>query len=123
MSLSDDASSEDPPADSLTTDQVFDLLGDGQRRRAIGVLREADGTVELDELAEETAARGENADPRDISEDRRERTAAMLHHAHLPRLEDANVAEYDPMAGEVELTELAEDLDPYFEVIEANASE
>lgn len=123
MSLSDDASSEDPPADSLTTDQVFDLLADGQRRRAIAVLREADGKVELGELADETAARGENADPADISEDRRERTAAMLHHAHLPRLEDADVAEYDPMGGTVELTDVADDLDPYFEVIEANAAE
>jgi len=122
MSLSD-APSEDAPDDSLTTDQVFDLLGDGQRRRAIAALRARDGEADLDELAEATAAREEDVEREQVDEDQRERTAAMLHHAHLPRLEDANVAEYDPMAGEVELTEVAEDLDPYFEVIETCTSE
>ena len=122
MSLSD-APSEDAPDDSLTTDQVFDLLGDGQRRRAIAALRARDGEADLDELAEATAAREEDIEREEVDADQRERTAAMLHHAHLPRLEDANVAEYDPMAGAVELTEVAGDLDPYFEVIEACASE
>ncbi|WP_135825905.1 DUF7344 domain-containing protein [Halorussus ruber] len=120
MSLSD-APSEDAPDDSMTTDQVFDLLGDGQRRRAIAALRARDGEADLDELAEATAAREEDVEREQVDEDQRERTAAMLHHAHLPRLEDANVAEYDPMAGEVELTEVAEDLDPYFEVIESHS--
>jgi DNA-binding transcriptional ArsR family regulator len=122
MSLSD-APSEDAPDDSLTTDQVFDLLGDGQRRRAIAALRARDGEADLDELAEATAAREEDIEREEVDEGQRERTAAMLHHAHLPRLEDANVAEYDPMAGEVELTEVAGDLDPYFEVIETCTSE
>lgn len=123
MSLSDDAPSDDSPAESLTTDQAFDLLGNGQRRRAIAALQEFDGAVDLGELAEETVARAEDVDRVDVAEDRRERTAAMLHHAHLPRLEDANVAEYDASEGQVELTEVAEELDPYFEVIEANVSE
>jgi hypothetical protein len=123
MPLSDDFPSDDAPAGSLTTDQALDLLGNSQRRRAIRALRAFDGTVDLDELAEATVARAEDVDPTDVTEDRRERTAAMLHHAHLPRLEDVNVAEYDPGAGRVELTDLADELDPYFEVIEAHGPE
>jgi len=114
MSLSDDG---DP---RLTPDEAFDLLGDGERRRALAALREFEDAVSLDRLAEATAARLEDAAPEDVTADRRERTAAMLHHAHLPKLEDADVVSYDPMAGEVELTETAEALEPYFEVLESD---
>ena len=123
MSLGDDTPADDSPSESLNPDQAFDLLGNGQRRRAIAALRESDGVVGLDQLAEATAARAEDMDAADVTEDRRERTAAMLHHAHLPRLEDANVAEYNAGDGRVELTEVAEELAPYFEVIEAHTSE
>ncbi|WP_137287428.1 DUF7344 domain-containing protein [Halorussus salinisoli] len=105
-------------AESLTTDQAFDLLGDGQRRRALAALRESDGAMSLTDLAAETVARVEDVDPSEVTADQRERTATMLHHSHLPRLEDAAVVEYDPATGEVELTGVAVDLEPYFEVIE-----
>ncbi|MFC7080152.1 DUF7344 domain-containing protein [Halorussus caseinilyticus] len=113
---------DDLAAESLTPDQALDLLGDGQRRRAVAVLRESDGPMTLGELAAETVARGDETDsgpdPSEVTTDRRERVATRLHHVHLPRLDDAGVAEYDPMAGEVELTEVVEELDPYFEVVE-----
>ncbi|WP_135854525.1 DUF7344 domain-containing protein [Halorussus salinus] len=112
MSLSDEGDSR------LTTDQAFDLLGDAERRRALSALREFEEAVSLDRLATATAARLEDATPDEVTPDQRERVAAMLHHAHLPRFEDAGVASYDPMAGEVELTEIADELDPYFEVME-----
>ncbi|UPV74215.1 hypothetical protein M0R89_16955 [Halorussus limi] len=113
MSLTDEGDSR-----SLTPDTAFDLLGDGERRRALAALREFDDAVSLDRLAEATAARLEGTTPDDVATDQCERTAAMLHHAHLPRLEDADVVSYDPMSGEVELTEVGEELDPYFEVME-----
>ncbi|UPW00227.1 hypothetical protein M0R88_17160 [Halorussus gelatinilyticus] len=117
MSLTDEGESR------LTTDQAFDLLGDGERRRALAALREFEEAVSLDRLAEATAARRDAVTPveatsDEVTPDQRERVAAMLHHAHLPRFEDAGVATYDPMAGEVELTEAADDLEPYFEVME-----
>ena len=112
MSLSDEGDA------GLTTDQAFDLLGDAERRRALAALREFEEAVSLDRLATATAARLEDATPDEVTPDQRERVAAMLHHAHLPRFEDAGVATYDPMAGEIELTEVADELDPYFEVID-----
>ncbi len=112
MSLSDEGEA------GLTTDQAFDLLGDAERRRALAALREFEEAVSLDRLATATAARLEDATPDEVTPDQRERVAAMLHHAHLPRFEEAGVATYDPMAEEVELTEVADELDPYFEVMD-----
>jgi hypothetical protein len=116
MSLSDEGESR------LTPDRAFDLLGDAERRRALAALREFEESVSLDRLAVATAARRDSVTSDEVTldevtPDRRERVAAMLHHDHLPRFEDAGVATYDPMASEVEPTELADELDPYFEVM------
>ena len=112
---------DDARAESLTTDQAFDLLGDDQRRRALTVLRESDEVVSLDRLAEATAACAEGVDPDDVTPDQRERTATMLHHSHLPRLDDAEVVQYDPASGTVELTGVVEQLDPYLELVEEHS--
>ncbi|WP_132060390.1 DUF7344 domain-containing protein [Halorussus amylolyticus] len=112
--MPDGASSE-----SLTTDRVFDLLADAERRRALSALRSADGSVQLGDLAAETVARDECTDPSTVTADERERTAAALHHKHLPRLADSGVVCYDPAESRVELTETVEELTPYFEIIDA----
>lgn len=116
MSLHDDC------AESLTTDQAFHLLGDSTRRRALAALRATDGAMSLDELAEATVSRAEDATSGVISADRRERTVASLHHCHLPKLDDAGVVEYDLDGNRVEPTEEVEELEPYFEVIETEGT-
>ncbi|WP_435177722.1 DUF7344 domain-containing protein [Halorussus sp. AFM4] len=110
-------------AATLTTDQAFELLADGRRRRAVAALRETDGATTLGDLAEATAARVDGVDRAAVPTDRRERVAASLHHCHLPKLADAGVVEYDPDESRVVPTEAAEELDPYFEVIERRFSE
>jgi hypothetical protein len=111
MSVYDDC------AESLTTDQTFDLLGDGTRRRALTALQAADGAMALGELAEETVAQAEDAAPEAVPADRRKRIAASLHHCHLPKLDDAGVVAYDPSANLVEASGGVEQLEPYFELI------
>ena len=112
MSLHDDC------AESLTTDQAFDLLGDGTRRRALAELQATDGAMSLDELAEATASRAEDVPSERVPADRWEQTAASLHHCHLPKLADAGIVEYDLAENYVEPTDEVEALEPYFEVIE-----
>ena len=109
--------SEQTHAKSIPTDRVFDLLGDGGRRRALSALWTADGETTLDDLAAATVARAEDVGCDDVTTDERERAAAALHHRHLPRLADANVVEYDLAEGTVELTEVAAELRPYFELV------
>lgn len=117
MSLHDDC------AESLTTDQAFDLLGDGTRRRALAALQATDGAISLDELAEATASRAEDVTPGELSADRWERTAASLHHCHLPKLADAGVVDYDIVENQVEPTDEVEALEPYFELIETEGTD
>jgi hypothetical protein len=117
MSLHDDC------AESLTTDQAFDLLGDGTRRRALAALQETDGAMSLDRLAEATACRAEGVTPGEVSADRWERTAASLHHCHLPKLADAGIVEYDLAENQVEPTGEITELEPYFELIETEETD
>lgn len=112
-------SSHDGVGDSLlTTDQAFDLLGDGTRRRALAALQTTDGAMSLDELAEATASRAEDVPSARVPTDRWEQTAASLHHCHLPKLADAGMVEYDLAENQVEPTEGVEELEPYFDLIE-----
>ena len=110
---------EEPAGESLTPDRAFDLLRNDRRRRALRALREANEAMALGELAAETVARDEGVAPGAVSADRRERIAASLHHCHLPKLEDASVVEYDSVADRVDATETVEELQPYFELAEA----
>ncbi|WP_134670514.1 DUF7344 domain-containing protein [Halorussus marinus] len=102
---------------TLTTDEVFELLSDADRRCALVVLRRADGAVSLGELASATVAIAEDRDPEGVADDERERTATALHHRHLPRLAEAGVVDYDPAESRVELTDAAADLDPVFRML------
>jgi len=75
-----------------STNEMFDVLSDGQRRRALNYLSESEGVVTLGELAERVTRAEE--DP--------ERAAIALHHGHLPKLTDAGLVEYDPVSRTVE---------------------
>ena len=85
--------------DTISTKEamtVFDVLGDPQRSEAVRVLQEHGTPIPLDRLArlvEDDAPPGSAAD-RAAGDGRQSRTA--LHHAHLPKLDDAGVIEYDP---------------------------
>jgi len=104
-------------SETLTTDEVFDLLSDADRRCALAALRRADGEASLGELASATVALAEDCDREAVTDDQRERTATALHHRHLPRLVEADVVSYDPEAGRVELTDAATELDSVFRML------
>ncbi|MFC7081107.1 DUF7344 domain-containing protein [Halorussus caseinilyticus] len=73
-------------------DQLFEVLADGYRRRVLAYLDDTDdGIAAFSELVEHVADDSDGE-----STDDHERIAVNLHHNHLPKLEDANVVEYDP---------------------------
>lgn len=96
-------------ADSLSTDEVLDLLSSGRRRFVIQYLAEEDRT-DLTQLARETAAWEHGVPPSAITDDGRRRTYISLYQTHLPRLEEANVITYDEDERTVELAENAQTL-------------
>lgn len=75
--------------DQRALDRVFELMADGQRRWTVEKLRaSADGVASVEELAGHLVARSEATD--------RERVENTLHHRILPKLDDANIVDYDP---------------------------
>jgi hypothetical protein len=73
-------------------DELFEVLANEERRRLLGYLESTDEhVVTFSELVEHVTDESDA-----LSNDDRDRAAVNLHHNHLPKLEAANVAEYDP---------------------------
>ncbi|WP_323675897.1 hypothetical protein [Halorubellus sp. PRR65] len=84
----------------LGTDERHCLLADSDRRAVIGVLADRATPIQLSELAGEVAmARAPTTV--DVDAHRRE-FEIVLHHNHLPRLEDAGLVEYDAATNRVD---------------------
>jgi predicted transcriptional regulator len=96
MSDGDDVppkSSDSPSDGSLSLDEMFDLLADRHRRYLFEYLaKEADPTVPLDDaVSYVTDQLAEETDYRPTDED----VKGQLHHAHIPRLADSGLVEFD----------------------------
>jgi DNA-binding transcriptional ArsR family regulator len=77
----------DVDADRL--DAVFDVLADARRRRVVRIVRDAADAWTVDALADALAAHESGRS--DL-----ERLGLSLRHVHLPKLDAANVVDYDP---------------------------
>lgn len=89
------AETRTPPTErgrSDSLDVAFEVLADRRRRAVVAHFLEADAqTATVPELAERCRRYlGESPDALSV-----DREAIHLHHYHLPKLEDADVVEYD----------------------------
>ena len=75
-------------------DRVFHALADARRRCVVRLLHDH-GSLTLADLADEVASRERGARLPDVSGDAVRDVYLSLYHRHLPRLEAADVAEYD----------------------------
>ena len=93
---------------------VYTLLGESRRRYLLyQLMGEAYGNI--DDLALQIAA-WERGTPTDaVSEEAQEKVCISLVHAHLPRLADHNVVEYDLRSGDVVLADGVSALEPLLE--------
>lgn len=111
-----DESASDPAASvspSLSLDLIFELLKNQRRRRAIAYLTETDETVSLSELAEHIAALEHDTTPAALSSTERKRVYVGLYQAHLPKLDDAGVVDFNKPRGRIRLGPTAPQLLPY----------
>lgn len=112
-----------PSADSanhemeLSRDLVFDVLKNRRRRYALHYLKQQEGSVKLSDLAEQVAAWENDTTIGAISAAERKRVYTALYQSHLPKLDDAGIVEYNQNRGLVELSEAAEQLDVYLELV------
>ena len=74
-------------------DELFEALADSRRRAALDVVSDADPPVTLSDLAESVAARLAGSD--------RERVHVSLAHAHVPKLDEYGILDYDAEDGTV----------------------
>lgn len=86
---------EDVPAEDLCA-----ALSHEYRREVLQYLVDGAPTVTLDELVGYLEANADGA-----AEEGSRRVALALHHAHLPKMADAGLVEYDPEEGRVSLSE------------------
>lgn len=97
----------------LPSDVVFGLLSAERRRNVLRYLHETDGEATIGEIAEYVGAAENGIEERRLSSTQRKRAYVGLYQNHLPKLDDANVIDYDRARGTVELGEGAELLFPH----------
>jgi len=118
--LSEDDATEAPadesdPAEALSLNVVFDILKNTRRRRVLHLLTEEDGPTTLGDMAERIAA-VENDKPRaQLNAQERKRVYVGLYQCHLPRMDDADVIEFDENRGTVEIGSHAPQVYEYLE--------
>lgn len=103
-------------SESLSQDTAFDILSNARRRYVLYYLREADGPVELGELARELAAWENDTTVEELTKQQRKRVYVSLYQTHIQKLAEAGIVEYDPDTGMVALANGARQLGSYLSV-------
>lgn len=109
------ASAETDDRQPLSRDDVFHILQTRRRRDVLRYLRDADGPVELRDLAEQVAAWEHGTTVDGLSSGQRQRVYISLYQSHLPKLDNRGIVTYDKDRGLVERNSRASELDPYLE--------
>lgn len=110
--------SVDGSPDSLPLDIVFGLLSTERRRQVLRYLRDETESTTLGTLAEHIAALENDKPERLLSSTERKRVYVALYQCHLPKLDDANVIEFEKSRGTVERGVNADQLDRYLSLAE-----
>ena len=105
--------------EALAKDDLFHLLQNERRRRAVRYLLDEDESVDIGSIAEHIAALENDITVAELSSTQRKRVYVGLYQCHLPKLDEAGVVDYDKNRGTVTRTALTDDLAPYLTVGEA----
>lgn len=99
----------------IDRDELFHLLQNERRRRALDYLRRQDGPIRMREVVDHVAAAEHDTSPEALRSDERKRVHIALYQSHLPKLDQVGVIDYDQDRGTITRTPLANQLDPYLE--------
>ncbi|PGF15578.1 hypothetical protein CP556_05210 [Natrinema sp. CBA1119] len=84
-----------PVTDEQTIDTLFALLRNRYRRDVVDILSERESSMPLHDLAAVVATAETGPESDRASTERTHEVAATLHHSHLPKLDDADIVDYD----------------------------
>jgi hypothetical protein len=113
LSSPEPSSGTDGP--TIDRDETFHILRNRRRRYALHTLKSHEGGVEIGDVAEQVAAWEYDVDRAALTAQQRKRVYNSLQQTHLPELDEAGLIEYE--RGTAELTERADELDVYLEVV------
>lgn len=107
----------EPNRDTLTEDELFELLSNQRRRHILHTLIHEDGSVDIGDLSQEIAAWEDGLAFEEVSSTDRKRVYTALQQSHLPKMDKAGVVQFDRDRGTVEPTPALEDVEIYMDVV------
>ncbi|ELZ98095.1 hypothetical protein C440_02568 [Haloferax mucosum ATCC BAA-1512] len=114
-SLIDQQVAADGQADELGKDEIYHLLQNERRRNVLRYLRDRDGSVQMRDIAEQVAAWEHDTTVQALMSDERQRVYIALYQAHLPKLDEQGVIDYNQSRGIVEKNPRAAELIDYLD--------
>ncbi|WP_459881591.1 DUF7344 domain-containing protein [Halorubrum gandharaense] len=100
---------------AIAKDEVFSLLSSQRRRYALHACKQTDDAIDISDLAEQVAAWEYGKEVAALTSEERRRVYTALQQTHLPAMEEAGVIDVE--RSEIELTEQAQELDVYMDVV------
>lgn len=104
---------------ALARDEVYSLLSNSRRRFALHAAKRSDDDIGIAELAEQVAAWENGKKINEITSDERHRVYTSMQQVHLPTMDRAGIIDFDNRT--VRLTEEADQLDVYMDVVPAQS--
>lgn len=114
-SLIEKQTNADEQPDELGKDEIYHLLQNERRRKVLEYLRGREGPVQMRDIAEQVAAWEHDTTVQALMSDQRQRVYIALYQAHLPKLDDEGVIDYNQSRGIVEKKPRAERLIAHLE--------
>mgnify|MGYP000022827904 CR=1 FL=1 len=111
----DEFSASSAVSESLSRNEIYEILSNPRRRYALHAVKNKDGTAELSDLAEQVAAWENDKPVSEVTSSERHLAYSSIQQNHIPKLERAGIITHD--TGTIELTEEAHDLDVYVDVV------
>lgn len=103
--------------DTLTEDELFEILSNRRRRHILHQLIRERDTLDIGTLSKEIAAWEDGLELHEVSSSDRKRVYTALHQSHLPKMDKAGVIDFDRDRGTVEPTPALEDIEIYMAVV------
>lgn len=94
--------------ESLSYDQLFELLKNKRRRRVLQYLLDVDDEITLDVIAEQIAAEENGKEIQQITSQERKRVYVGLYQCHLPKMDDCGAISYNKPRGRISTAENTE---------------
>lgn len=116
-------STQQPATAELPKDDLFHLLSNRRRRDALAYLAANENPVDMRDLAERIAAWEHDTTVENLTSDQRQRVYIALYQAHLPKLDEYGVIDYNRPRGVVKRLPRARQLDRYLEPVGGAADE